>query len=98
MGIKKTNINISLNIFQNLSQSLKLFFLLALLVMLVMDGLAIKDSLFLMVSSQDQVAPSRTTTKVRINFTDYDAIVKRIQGAAYFQPSNLSQNNPFKSQ
>lgn len=93
------NINLNLgNIVAFLSgliKNLRWLFLAVFIIMLVMEAFQVKNS-FSVISNINQVSPVVGIEKdVRINFSNYNLAVEKIQQAAAFQPTGGITKNPF---
>ncbi len=73
----------------------KLLFLLAFLILLVFEGFVIKASVSKVLNWEDQVPVVNAAKGVRVNFSDYDKVVNRINSAGSFRPSEGFTRNPF---
>ena len=90
------NINISLKGFPKLRLDNRYVFLFLLLVILVFDGLVIKDAIAMVVQLENQSMPIVSSNNGnRINFQDYDYVVQRIQNGQNFTPSGGPAKDPF---
>jgi hypothetical protein len=71
-------------------------FLVLLLGILVLEGLEIKKSFLVVMSLQKQELPiSQKMRGVRVNFADYDSIIKRIEQSKNYNPTIIIEKNPF---
>lgn len=68
-----------------------------LLLILVMEGLVIRDALKIVLQLEGQAAPQAPRGGVRINFEDYDANLKRLENGKNYQPSGGTSRNPFSA-
>jgi hypothetical protein len=92
-------INLNLAEFKNLSgqlaKNLRGVFFAVFLLMLVLEVLQIKNSVFIVSNVNQAPVASGSEPGVRINFDNYNKAVARIQQAATFQPTGGITNNPF---
>lgn len=79
-----------------LKKNLAIVFYLGLLVLVGFEVWTVKTSVDQAMASLQVQPPSRTVQRVRINFTDYDAGVKKIQNGLNFSPNLHPAQNPFK--
>ena len=71
-------------------------FVAILLALLVWEILVVKDSVRVVLELENQQAPVAGGRKgVRVNFTDYDQIIKRVDQASVFKPTGGIAKNPF---
>jgi hypothetical protein len=94
--------SLQLNKFKNISisaagakKNLSAIFLGLLLLLFFYELWVIKDVMLLVTSADKTPALPVPNSSVRINFTDYNAAVKRIQAADNFQVTDWVQGNPF---
>ncbi len=94
------NRNLSLSQFAGwFKRSNTLVFWIGLLVILVLEGFVLNHSVSIMVSVRNAPPAPLPNRSVRINFTAYDQILKRIEGAQQNSvPVPVEPvNNPFQS-
>ena len=93
--------NISLNnIFKRfnfLRRNSSFIFLVLIIGLLICEGFVIKNAVFKVLNWSDQIPPITVAKGVRINFTNYDQVVDRIQRAQDFKPEGDTSRNPFYS-
>lgn len=89
----KIPINIS-SIYGKAKQNVSVVLLAALIILLLMEAWTIKGSWAVLAASKDAtlIVPPRL---VRINFTVYDSIVKRVENSAAYDPKPFIYRNPF---
>lgn len=94
--LNKINISFSLRDIRNSKFDSKYLFLLVLLLVFVMDFFVIKVSWGIVSNLQNQSAPvAPINSSGRINFSDYNLIVQRINNAGLFVPTGGITKNPF---
>ena len=96
-----TNINIKISNFSSLLGSLQRsigYILWALfLVVLIWDIIIAKNSVSIVLSKPEiDDFPKHNPQAVRINFTDYNKAVKRIEDSSVFEPEEQPLYNPFQ--
>lgn len=94
--MKNTKISINLKDLRHLKFDARYLFLVILLGVLAMSGLVARDAVSMVLLLENQVAPvADLGPGARINFTDYDYDLKRIQDGQNFTPSGGLSRNPF---
>ncbi len=94
--MKNLSANLNLKDLRHFKFDVRYLFLAILLVVLVMDGLVAKDAIDMVIKLENQIAPvSAAGPGARINFSDYDYDVQRIQSGQNFQPSGGLTRDPF---
>jgi len=79
---------------KKITNNLGLVFLLMLITLIILEGLTVQTSVHMILNSTPQV--QQVASKgVRVNFTNYDAVTRRIDQAATFLPSGVQLNNSF---
>lgn len=81
--------------FGRLSKKIAWVFFAAFIILLFFEMLEVKKSLQIILSANREPPPPVTQRGVRINFSDYDKVVQKIQGAQSFIPSDGVAKNPF---
>lgn len=90
------NLNISLKDLTRIKFDSRYLFLSILLIVLVLDGLVVKDSVGIVLQLENQTIPSvPPSNAVRINFKDYDYVDARIQNGRNFIANDGVPRDPF---
>ncbi len=88
------------NLFGKVSGSLKkqvgLLFWLAFLVVVVYEFFVGQQALQRVLWPEVQAPPPKTGPQTKLNFSDYDAVVKNITDAKNYQPEVRDIKNPFR--
>ncbi len=96
-----SNISIQLKNFSNKFLAIKnnfvVFFYIGLLILLFFEFLVVQDSAKTVLESNKDQLPSHSVQKVRINFTDYNANLKKVENAQNFVPDTNIVSDPFRS-
>lgn len=89
--------NIKLNdLFSGLAKNLSLVFFAAFLLIVLLEIFEVNTSLQIILSANKAPAAAPVAKGIRVDFTDYNKIVQRIQQAANFTPSaSSSMPDPF---
>jgi hypothetical protein len=89
----KLSFNFS-DIFSKAKQNVSVVLLAVLVVLLLMEAWTMKGSWGVLAASKDAtlIIPPKL---VRINFTTYDAILKRLDNASAYDPKPFVDRNPF---
>ena len=94
--MKNVSINLNVKDLRHLRFDVRYLFLAILLVVLVMSGLVARDAVGMVIQLENQAAPvSAVGPGARINFSDYDYDVQRIQNGQNFKPSGGLAKDPF---
>jgi hypothetical protein len=89
------NIKISKDFFGKLFKNLGWAFFALFVILVVLEIIEIKNSVSFILNLNQQPEVNIHSKGDRINFDDYDAIVKRIQAAPNFTSDNSPINDPF---
>lgn len=90
-SMSKASVNL-----KNLRKNSRGIYWFMLIVLLALEVMVVKKSVDIVMNSQ-KVASQKITGGVRINFTDYQAIVQRMQRAEDYKPQSPVQQNPFNT-
>lgn len=93
----KTNIKISINfktIYSKAKQNVSIVLMVVLVILVLMEVWTVKDSLGVL-SDANNIVLTAPAKLVRINFTVYDAIVKRVENATSYAPQPFISKSPF---
>ena len=78
-----------------LSKNLAWLFLAGFMVLVVLEGIEINNSVQIILNSNQEPPLVNPEKGVRINFDNYDAVVNRIQSASSFVPTDGVFYDPF---
>ena len=77
------------------SKNLSWLFLTILIVILLMEALEIKQSVQIVLSSNDEPVVASHQEGVRIDFKNYDKVISRIQQVQGYEVSSTTLPSPF---
>jgi hypothetical protein len=103
MDVKNINININLNSVKDfltkLSKNLAWIFFGVFLLLVLFEIFEINSSVQIFINFNKNSTPPPVKDKsVRINFENYDAVVKRLENGNNFTPTGGVTKNPFTTQ
>ncbi len=78
-----------------LTKNLSLLFFVVFIILLIFEAIQIKKSVDIILNFNEEAAPMVAVKGVRINFDNYNQVVKRIQDAENFRPTGGIRRNPF---
>lgn len=91
----KLNLNFSfVDLYSKAKQNISLVLLVVLGLLILMELWTVKGAWGVLATSQDStlIVPPKL---VRVNFNNYESIVKRIELSAVYEPQPFIQRNPF---
>ena len=90
------------NLFEKFSANLKkqigMLFWLLFLFILIYESFVVRQALQEVLWTEAKPVPVKTSLDTKLNFADYDSVVKSISEAKAYTPMQKELKNPFKPQ
>jgi hypothetical protein len=85
------------NNFNKLGKNFSWLFYLILIIVLAFEVIEVQKSVEIMLESKREPAVMVKDKGVKINFDDYNAVVKKIENGQIYQPPQNNVSNPFQT-